>query len=879
MTPADPKTPAMRQWHAMKQQAPDAFLFFRLGDFYELFYDDATTAAPLLGLTLTARNKGAASEAAMCGVPHHQLENYAAKLVRTGRKVAVCDQMEDPRGAKGVVKRAITRIITPGAATLDSLLDPGQGNYLLALAPSPEPKSKVLCGALLEVTTGEFLTFAVPDGKSLPPLLASYAPRELVWPENLPPPVDLPPELSSLPLTRRPASHFHPQLARDTLTAHFAVVGLEGFGLDRDHPGIAAAGALLSYARDIQAGNVGQITRLRLLQAERALQLDPASLKNLEVLAGSRGERAGSLLSVLDQTRTAAGARLLRQTLAAPPVELKLINGRLRAVAELVGDEILRRDLHQLLGEIRDLERLASKCAWGRATPRDLAGLRGSLAPLPAARGALGECASEQLQEIGGLHPHLELHARLAKELSAEPPALLGDGGAIAAGVNAELDELRELQQGARDQLAAIEARERERTGINSLKVRFNSVFGYYLEVSKANLQKVPDDYQRKQTMVGAERYITPELKVLEEKLLTAESRCAALEAEAFAALLDAVRDEIARLQATAGQLALLDLLCGFAAAAIQGGYVQPEVTERGPLEIIGGRHPVVETLQPHFVPNDTRLDPKAQQIILLTGPNMGGKSTYLKQTGLIALMAHCGSFVPAARARVPLLTRIYTRVGAGDDLLTGRSTFMVEMAETAAILNGADAKSLVLLDEVGRGTATHDGLAIAWAVTEALHNGKPDERPLTIFATHYHELTELAATLERLKNFRVAVAEHGHDLIFLKRIEPGAADRSYGVAVARLAGLPAGVIARAKEVLDNLEAVEIGRDGRSRLGRHLEEGVRASDGSAQPLLFGSALSPGESEVIEKLRQLRAEELTPLQALNLLAEWGRKVRD
>ncbi len=878
MSPADPKTPAMRQWHAMKQQAPDAFLFFRLGDFYELFYDDATTAAPLLGLTLTARNKGAASEAAMCGVPHHQLDNYAAKLVRTGRKVAVCDQMEDARGAKGVVKRAITRIITPGAATLDSLLDPGQGNYLLALAPSPDPKSKSgLCGALLEVTTGEFLTFTVPDWKSLPPLTAPYAPRELVWPENVEPPKEWPPELAGLTLTRRPASHFHPQLARDALTAHFAVAGLEGFGLERDHPGIAAAGALLSYARDTQAGSVGQITRLRLLQAENALQLDPASLKNLEVLAGSRGERAGSLLSILDQTRTAAGARLLRQTLAAPPVDLTLINGRLRAVAELVEDDALRRDLTQLLGEIRDLERLTSKCAWGRATPRDLAGLRGSLAPLPALRGTLAECAAELLQEIGGLYPHLELHARLAKELSADPPALLSDGGAIAAGVNAELDELRELQQGARDQLAAIETRERARTGINSLKVRFNSVFGYYLEVSKANLQKVPDDYQRKQTMVGAERYITPELKVLEEKLLTAESRCAALEAEAFEALLGAVRGEIAVLQTTAGQLALLDLLNGFAAAAIQGGYVRPEVTEGGPLEIIGGRHPVVETLQAQFVPNDTRLDPKDPQIILLTGPNMGGKSTYLKQTGLIALMAHCGSFVPAARANIPLLTRIYTRVGAGDDLLTGRSTFMVEMAETAAILNGADAKSLVLLDVVGRGTATHDGLAIAWAVTEALHNGHEKERPLTIFATHYHELTELAATLPRLKNFRVAVAEHGQDLIFLKRIEPGAADRSYGVAVARLAGLPSSVISRAKEVLDNLEAVEIGKDGRSRLGRHVDERSRTE--SSQPLLFGSALTPGESEIIEKLRQLRPEGMTPLEALNLIAEWGKKLKE
>ncbi len=877
-----PITPAMQQWHAVKAQCPDAFLFFRLGDFYELFHEDATKAAPLLGLTLTARNKGVASEAAMCGVPHHQLENYAAKLVRLGHKVAVCDQMEDPRQAKGVIKRALTRIITPGAATLDSLLEPGEGNYLLALS-----RGKVggeLGGALLEITTGEFLAFAANDGRALAALIAPFAPRELLLAEDSPlcnELGELPPELAGLAPTLRPSSQFHTRLAHDALTGHFKVAGMEGFGFTREHAGLAAAGALLSYARETQAGAAGQITRLRPLNPAGRLLIDAASLRNLEVLQGSRGTREGSLLAVTDRTRTASGARLLRQTLAAPPVDLEFIAARHGAVGELAGDGVWRDELRGILDDIRDLERLAAKTAFGRASPRDLGALRGSLAALPGLKQSLARAGGGHLLALAEMDAHAALHEKLARELAEDPPALAGNGDAIAAGVNAELDELRSLRTGAHEQLAAIETRERARTGINSLKVRYNQVFGYYLEVSKANSQKVPADYERRQTMVGAERFITPELKALEHKLLTAGEKITALETAALAVLIAAVQEEIAALQSTAAMLAELDLLQSFAALAAERDFVRPEMTADGPFLIEGGRHPVVETLTSHFVANDLLLDPDNSQIALLTGPNMGGKSTWLKQSGLIALMAHAGGFVPARSARIPRLTRIFTRVGAGDDLLTGRSTFMVEMAETAAILHGADANSLVLLDEVGRGTATHDGLALAWAITEALHDAPPLQRPLTLFATHYHELTELAATLPRLKNFHVVVREHGAELIFLRRIEPGPADRSYGIAVARLAGLPAPVIARAKEVLANLEQAEIDRDGRSRLGRHETAAVEFAGAPPakgnQPLLFGAGMTAAESAAIDGLRAARTEELTPLQAIGLLDELKKKL--
>ncbi len=881
-----PQTPAMKQWHAFKAQCPDAFLFFRIGDFYELFYDDATTVAPLLGLALTARNKGAAAEAAMCGVPHHQLENYAAKLVRLGRKVAVCDQVEDARFAKGVVKRAITRVITPGAATLDSLLEPGRGNYTLALAP-PDPGSRAGVagasrgwgGALLEVTTGDFRVFAADDGRALAALAAPFAPSELLLPE--PPrgnarPLAPPEEFNSLPVTRRPETQFHPDLARDALAIHFGVAGLEGFGIARDHAGLGAAGALLAYARETQAGIAGPLTRLRPLAPEGRLQVDPASLRNLEVLEGSRGGRVGSLLEALDETKTPGGARLLAQTLAAPPNDLAAIAARHGAVGELCESGAQRATLRQLLGEIRDLERLAGKCAFGRANPRDLAALRASLRALPALKAELAASAAKRLEELSRLDPHDALAARLVRELSEEPPALLADGGTIAAGVDGELDELRALQTGAHEQLTAIETRERLRTSIASLKVRFNSVFGYYLEVSRANLDKVPADYQRRQTTVGGERFITPELKALEEKLLSAGERIAALEARCFAALAGAVRDAIAPLQETAARVSELDLLCAFAEGAARHDFVRPEMGAGGPFSVEAGRHPVVERLTAAFTPNDLALDPERTQIALLTGPNMGGKSTWLKQSGLIALMAHAGSFVPARAARVPRLTRLHTRVGAGDDLLTGRSTFMVEMAETAAILHGADANSLVLLDEVGRGTATHDGLALAWAITEALHDAPAAKRPLVLFATHYHELTELAQSLDRLKNFRVAVAEHGHELVFLRRIEPGAADRSYGIQVARLAGLPAPVLARAREVLANLERAETGADGRTVLGRH--EKTAAARPGEQPLLFAGGPGPAERAALEGLRDATLDDLTPRQAHELLAELQRRLQ-
>jgi DNA mismatch repair protein MutS len=852
---AERVTPMMRQYRGIKAQNPDALLFFRMGDFYELFYEDAVTAANLLGLTLTTRDRNSETPVPMAGVPWHSADRYIARLIRKGQRVVVCEQVEDPATAKGIVERAVTEIVTPGTALAEGLLVERENNYIVAIAPGKD----VVGIALADVSTGEFAVDEAPAA-ALQDTLERLDPRELLVAEEatFAPPADR-------LVTRRPGWQFTEAEATETLERHFGTTGLEGFGLGPLGPGLAAAGALLRYLKEVRNNDLRHITNLRRLDTRRTMFLDEATRRNLEVLKPAFPDGPDtSLLGVLDRTRTAPGGRRLRGWLEQPLLDRDTIERRLGAVADLVDSGALRDDLVALLAEAHDLERLLGRAACGKATPRDLRALGETALRTPELAAAARAFRAPRLVELAeDIVDLTALGARVTGALVDEPPAGTNDGGIFRDGFHEELDALRRGNLSGKEWIATLQARERARTGIPSLKVGFNKVFGYYLEITNTHKNLVPPDYIRKQTLVNAERYVTPDLKEEEAKVLGAEERIRKLEQELFRALRDEVATHAADIRRTAAALSELDALAALAVVARERGYVRPTLVDRPVLVVREGRHPVVEKLLPsgQFVPNDIDMDGGERQILLITGPNMAGKSTYLRQAALIVLMAQMGSFVPAAEATVGIVDRIFTRIGAADSIARGRSTFMVEMQETAAILRNATARSFVVLDEVGRGTSTFDGLSIAWAVTEYLHDDASG-RPRTLFATHYHELTHLARDLERVVNLNVLVREWNDEVRFLHRIVAGAADRSYGIQVARLAGLPGPVLERAREVLEHLEAGRLDR---------VEESLHETE-PPQLDLF----SPPAEEVLEELAELDPERLTPIDALAALDRLRRK---
>ncbi|HET7841600.1 MAG TPA: DNA mismatch repair protein MutS [Terriglobia bacterium] len=870
---ADFSTPLMRQYSSIKERHPNALLLFRLGDFYELFFEDAIVASKELEITLTSRNKEKGVAVPMCGVPYHAAEGYIARLIRKGYRVAVCDQMEDPRFAKKLVKREVTRVVTPGTAIGPHVLEPRENNYLAAVAE----KGGAFGAAFADLSTGEFRAteFAGPEAASrLREEMERMRPRELLQATGAAP-LDAPSLSASPPLTRTSLDEwiFSEDYAARLLRDQFRVAALEGFGLDGHPLATAAAGGILHYVRETQRGSLAHFDGIRFYEQSDSLILDPTTLRNLELIEPIFGEpRHSTLLGTLDQCVTSLGARQLKSWLLRPSINRGEIEARWDAVGDLLQNTIGREELRRVLGDVQDLERLLSKVTLETANARDLLALKNSLHQLPLIRSYIERFRAPKLRDLWAQLDELaDVHDLLERSIHTSPPALLTEGDLIRPGYHAELDELRGLSQNSKQALAAIETRERERTRISSLKVRFNNIFGYYLEVSKSNLPLVPPDYERKQTLVNAERFTTPELKVLEAKVLEAEERSQTLEQELFAGIRRQVAGEARRIRQSARVLAELDVLSCFASLAAERNYHRPEISENGDLMITQGRHPVIERIcaeeqSGRFIPNDLYLNAGTDLILLITGPNMGGKSTYLRQAALIALMAQMGSFIPAERAKLPILDRIFTRIGASDNLARGRSTFMVEMTEAASILNTATPRSLVLLDEIGRGTATFDGLAIAWAVVEHLQT---HTRAKTLFATHYHELTELADLLPGVRNYHVSVKESGANIVFLRKVEPGSADKSYGIEVARLAGLPLNVIERAREILTRHEQSE-----RS-LSARLE--AQAESDSPQPVQL-TIFTPLNADVVQALSSADLDNLKPIDALNLLAALKKQIQ-
>ncbi|MFZ5774093.1 MAG: DNA mismatch repair protein MutS [Thermodesulfobacteriota bacterium] len=858
-------TPMMQQYLEIKALHQDAILFYRLGDFYEMFFEDAVTASKVLGITLTSRSgKDEENRVPLCGVPYHSAAGYLAKLIRAGHKVAVCEQVEDPKEAKGVVKREVVRVVTPGLVTEAQLLDDKENRYLAALC-----RSEQWGGALVDLSTGEFLAVERPELDELLDELARLSPAELLMPEGAAELAE--PVAAALPhccLTHRPAAAFHPETARQALQEHFQVANLAGFGCDGMKAGIAAAGGLLRYLTETQKAGLEHIERLTPLAREHVLIMDDSSRRNLELTQTIIGaKREGSLLHTIDLTATPMGARLLRRDLLFPLREVEAIEARLDSLEQLLMNTRMREILREHLGEVYDLERLNGRVVLGSANGRDLTALAVSLAQLPAIRAALADGTGALAEIRDSLDELGDIRALIETAIRDDAPVTLREGNLIRPGHSEELDELTAILRDGKGMILALEARERQRSGIANLKVGFNKVFGYYLEVSKGQLANVPDDFIRKQTLVNAERYITPELKEFENKVSGAEERRLELEYQLFRAIREEVARASSRILAAASLLARLDCFCALAEAAHRFRYTRPVIDNGEAIVIREGRHPVIERSLPpgRFVPNDVLLDQTDNEVLIITGPNMAGKSTVLRQTALITLMAQMGSFVPAAEARIGVVDRIFTRVGAMDDLRRAQSTFMVEMNETANILNNATDKSLVILDEIGRGTSTFDGLSIAWAVAEELvtKNGRGVK---TIFATHYHELTELAATHQRVKNFNIAVREWNDSIIFLHKLLPGGTNRSYGIQVAALAGVPAPVVARAKELLHNIEQGEFNRQGEPRIATSGR--ARKADHPSQLRLFAN----GEHPAVKRLREIQPDLLSPREALERLYE-------
>lgn len=880
---SEPSTPLMRQYSAIKKDHPTALLFFRLGDFYELFFDDAVVASRELQITLTSRNKEKGIAVPMCGVPYHAAEGYIAKLIRKGFKVAVCEQVEDPKVAKKLVRREVTRVVTPGTAA-DSALGSEENNFLAAIARVEERVGF----AALDLSTGEFRAteFRGEDAaQRIQDELQQLRPKELLYASSVPlfenATHSSQHAASTRPLIASGGSGyavtpledwvFAPDHALPLLENHFGVLSLEGFGLAGKPAAGAAAGAILYYVRSTQRGTLEHVDRIGFYERQDCLVLDAVTVRNLELIEPlfSGADAGTTLFRALDATMTPMGKRLLRSWLLRPAIDRDEINSRLDAVEAQTKNTVGREELRRALGGILDLERLLSRVTLETANPRDLLALSASLAKIPEARAGVNKFPAKRLQALhSSLDELTDLCQRIDSTIEPEPPISLSDGGVIRVGINLELDALRDLSRNSKQYLAQIEQRERQRTGINSLKIKFNSVFGYYLEISKPNLPLVPHEYERKQTLVNAERFTTPELKEYESKILDAQEKIVEIERRLFTELRSAIAGEARRIRQTALALAEVDVLASLAHLAALHNYCRPQFEDGADIEMIEARHPVIEQQDfagnsDRFVPNDLYLNATTHAVLVLTGPNMGGKSTFLRQTALIIIMAQMGSFVPARSVRLGIVDRIFTRIGASDNLARGRSTFMVEMTETAAILHTATPRSLILLDEVGRGTATYDGLAIAWAAIEYIH---ARTRAKTLFATHYFELTELADQLSGVKNYHVSVKETGGGIVFLRKVEAGAADRSYGIEVAKLAGLPAEVIERAREVLAEHESAE------RRLTAEL-----SNENQPAPAAQLTIFTPLSQPVLDRLRELDLNHITPLEALNLLAELKKQV--
>ena len=885
-------TPMLRQYLEIKKQYPGTLLMFRLGDFYELFNEDAIIGSRELQITLTARHKDSKNPIPMCGVPHHAAANYIARLVRNGYRVAICEQSEPATKGTKLVRREVVRVVTPGTSIDPQLIESKESVYLAAVCATGE----TIGAAFLELSTGDFSVTQISDADSwskLRELIDGYAPRELLFPESLTKPAqenfgsqiqsgllsDQDSEsktlnfrgTSTLVLTPLEDDQFNLRDSEDALKQQFNVKELTGFGLDGRSEAIRAAAACLRYAHYTQKATAEHISAIKYFESSDCLVLDSLTLRNLEVVQSRNETGKRVLLSVIDETVTGMGGRLLHSWLLRPSIKRSEIETRLAAVSELT-DSILRDKLRFLMKEVSDLERLVGRLNLGSASARDLIALGSSLAQTPKINTSLSDAESLLLQVLSeNIHELPEIRSLIDNAISDEPPLNLGDGGTIRSGFNDELDELRNISRNAKQTIAEFEEQERERTGISNLKIRFNNVFGYYIEISKGNVSRVPDDYERRQTLTNAERYTTPQLKQWEEKVLGAEEKIIELETELFQQVRVHVRNETHKLQSTARAIATLDALASLAETATRRNYVRPVLHDGDEIEIKNGRHPVVEAyISDSFIPNDLYLNNSTDRMLIVTGANMGGKSTVLRQVALIQILAQIGSFVPATSARLPIIDRIWTRVGASDDLASGRSTFMVEMTETASILHNATPRSLILLDEIGRGTSTFDGLSIAWAVAEYLHNS-PDHSAKTIFATHYHELTELAESLPGAKNYQISATERDGEVVFLHKLQKGKATKSYGIAVARLAGLPQQVIERAKGVLAKLEKYEL-----AVFADEKTEGLARATGArmaAQVSLF--ALT--NESAIDELRDITIEDLSAEESKQLLEKIKGKI--
>lgn len=863
-------TPMMQQYLDIKERYPGMMLFFRLGDFYEMFFDDAVTASRELELTLTGKDCGLEERAPMCGVPYHAAETYINRLIEKGYKVAICEQLEDPALCKGLVKRDVIRVVTPGTVIEQSMLRERQNSYILSLCAEGRRAGV----AFADVSTGEFFTYEAETAR-LSDELARIAPREIIADEGA---MALAEGLGAqVPLSPYEKSAFKLGSAREALTRHFQVASLDVFGLQEMKLAARAAGALMRYLGDTQKNALEHITSLRIYHREQYMALDRTARRNLELTDSIRGgSRQGTLLGLLDKTATSMGGRMLRSWIEQPLCVKEAIEERQDAVAELKDDPILSQSLFEELRGVYDIERLLSRISYKSINARDCLALLSSLSRIPAARELIAGRKSPLLCALyEKLDPVEDVRELLERAINPDAPLLLSDGLIIRDGYSEELDRLRRASTEGKQWVADLEAREREATGIKNLRIRYNKVFGYYIEVTRSNYDQVPYRYTRKQTLANSERFVTPELHELEEQILGAQERSLRLEQQLFSEIREKLSAAIERMQQTALSLKTLDALLSLALSAAQYGYIRPQITEDGTIEILEGRHPVVEqslSAGGQFVPNDTHMDGTKNRMLIITGPNMAGKSTYMRQVALITLMAHMGSFVPASSATISLTDRIFTRVGASDDLASGQSTFMVEMNEMAHILMNATARSLVILDEIGRGTSTFDGLSIAWAVVEYLAN--PDIiGAKTLFATHYHELSELEGHLPGVVNFRVSVKEHGEDVIFLRKIVPGGADKSFGIHVARLAGMPRPVVMRAHEILARLET----RDkGQLSIGQNII-GAQGEEKPAQLTLFDS----GAMDIVEELKAIDVMALTPIDAMNALfrlREQARRVK-
>lgn len=864
------QTPLMAQYYKIKQAHPDTILLFRVGDFFETFEEDAKTASKVLGITLTKRSSGYAEDTPLAGFPHHAIDTYLPKLVRAGYRVAVCEQMENPKFAKGIVKREVIEVVTPGVTLSDKLLDHKKNNYLLAITIQDQNCGLSFC----DVSTGEFYVFEVALSQ-LGEQIESINPSEFLIPkrdkeflskliERINP---------ALRVTKLDDWIFSYDYANELLKNHFKTKTLKGFGIDKLHLGIIAAGAALNYLNETQRVNLSHLNKISLYNPSDYMILDYATKRNLEItFAMNDGGREGSLISILDKTQTAMGGRLLKKWVSAPLRDIDPINKRLDSVEELLKNKKIRKELNDNLKEIGDLERLISRICTGRANPREVVAVKSSLKKIPALKKLLDQLQVPTLKNISDqLDPLERIVDKISSAIIDSPPAALNEGGIIRNGFSPELDELRDISLHGKEWIATLQQKERERTGIPSLKVSFNNVFGYYIDVSHTHKNKIPDNYIRKQTLVNSERYITPELKEYEDKILNAQEKINELEQQLFNEIRTAVANEAEIIQQNARIIAMLDCLVSFAECAEAYNYIKPEVNNSDKIKIIQGRHPVVERiLEPgmKFTPNDCIIDNQNDQIILLTGPNMAGKSVYLRQVGLIVLLAQIGSFVPAKEASIGIVDRIFTRVGASDNITAGESTFLVEMQEAANILNNATSKSLILLDEIGRGTSTFDGISIAWAITEYLHEN-PNISAKTLFATHYHELNEMSELFPKIKNYKVEVREYDDKVVFLHKVNPGRADHSYGIQVAQMAGLPLFVTNRAKEVLDNLESKELTPYEVKK--ERLKKLKTENDNQISLFEFK------DDQLREEIKKVEIDKLTPIEALNKLNELKKKM--